>query len=98
MSEQLTLLELELKPEAPAIWERNDARGKIGARYTHKPSGWVVIHCSHPTANFPYYIQTDTGERILAPNGRGFRHVDEAKQAVEAAHAKKPPMRERRRQ
>jgi len=46
-----------------------------------------VLHCGHPTANFPYYIRDVQGERqIYAPNGRGFQRLTEAKQYVEQLH------------
>jgi hypothetical protein len=84
VSEQLTLPPLELKPAPPIVWEAADvARGKIWATYTHKPSGWTIHHCGHPTANFPYYILTPACERILAPNGRGFQRLSLAKQHTE---------------
>jgi hypothetical protein len=84
MSEQMTLLELETKPAPAIVWEvANVKRGKIWAYYTHRPSGWTIHHCGHPTANFPYYILTPAGDRILAPNGRGFQRLDIAKFFVE---------------
>jgi hypothetical protein len=84
MSEQLNLLELEVKPAPAIVWEVvNVKRGKIWATYIHRPSGWTVHHCGHPTANFPYYILTPAGDRILAPNGRGFQRLDIAKLFVE---------------
>lgn len=33
---------------------------KLSVRYTH-PAGWVVYHCGHPTANWPY--------GLIAPDG-----------------------------
>lgn len=84
MSEQMTLLELEVKAPEPIIWERNGAVGKIGVEYLHRPSGWIVCHCGHPTANYPYYIVTPNGGvHIYAPNGRGFQNLAIAKQFVE---------------
>jgi hypothetical protein len=46
----------------------------------------TVIHCGHPTANFPYYICSAQGETILAPNGRGFQLLALAKARVEQLH------------
>jgi len=90
--EQLTLLELERKPEPEVIWQRNDAAGKIGAVYTHTPSGWTVEHCGHPTANYPYLIYTPAGERILAPNGRAWRNLALAKQYTETHYLEARPL------
>lgn len=60
--------------------------GTTGVRHQHlvngKPSGWVVIHCGHPTALWPYYIVRPDGEMILAPSNHGFQHVADAKKAV----------------
>lgn len=42
---------------------------------TH-PSGWQIVHCGHPTANWPYYLSApDRNETIVSFNGRGFRSV-----------------------
>jgi hypothetical protein len=84
MSEQMLLLELELKPvPAEGAWRRGGPAGKLGAWYFHGPSGWTVHHCGHPTANFPYYILTKDGDRVLAPNGRGFQRLEIAQHHVE---------------
>jgi hypothetical protein len=79
-------LNLEEKPApAPAVWERvPGSLGKIDTTYIHRPSGWTVHHCGHPTANFPYYISTPGSERIiLGPNGRGFHRLELAKRHTE---------------
>jgi hypothetical protein len=47
----------------------------------------MVRHCGHPTANFPYYIETLDGRPIYAPNGRGFTKLKDAKQRVEEEYA-----------
>ena len=73
---------------APPIWERIASPiGRLSTTYLHRPSGYVVRHCGHPTANFPYYIETPEGANIYAPNGRGFQRLDLAKQHVEATTA-----------
>ena len=51
-------------------------------------SGWMVKHCGHPTANWPYYIeQPGRTETIVSFNGRGFRTAAIAKLVVEAVVA-----------
>jgi hypothetical protein len=45
--------------------------------------GYVIRHCGHPTALWPYYGTTPGGETILAPNGRGFGHLADAQAAME---------------
>ena len=71
-------------------WTREGNLGtKIGAVYAH-PSGWTVRHCSHPTANWPYYaIDPDDAERRVAVrhNGQGFRTAQQAMEAVEGVLA-----------
>ena len=57
--------------------------GHIGAHWEHF-SGWQVHHCGHQTALYPYYaISPDGREPIVAANGRGFRSLAAAKQAIE---------------
>lgn len=69
---------------APLVWQCRSVSGvTCGAQHLHVPSGMVVIHCGHPTANFPYYIQTPRGASIFAPNGRGFQRLALAKEHVE---------------
>jgi hypothetical protein len=47
-------------------------------------SGWQIRHCGHPTALYPYYATSRDGrEPIIAANGRGFRSLIAAKQAIE---------------
>jgi hypothetical protein len=70
-----------------------------GARWTHDDSGWVVHHCGHPTANWPYYGEDPTRPGgILIPSGfypagtrwvKGwaFRTLELAQLAVERLHA-----------
>lgn len=77
--------------EMPQLWEKTlgpSGHQTCGAQYLHTPSGWVVRHCGHPTANFPYYIETPRGRHIYAPNGRGFQLLKDAKQRVEEEYAK----------
>jgi hypothetical protein len=87
---QLTLLAPLLA--ALPTWERvpdfYPGGGKLGTVHIHTRSGWVIHHCGHPTANFPYYILKPDGERVLAPNGRGFQRLELAKQYTEEHHAR----------
>jgi hypothetical protein len=71
----------------PEVWERHaGALGKLDTFFVHVASGWTIHHCGHPTANFPYYILTPSGERILNGNGRGFQRLNLAKQFIESQH------------
>ena len=86
-----TLFEMAPITETVPTWDKFNGPlgiGKIGATYVHNPSGMMVHHCGHPTANFPYYITTPNHERILATNGRGFQRLELAKQHVEELHRK----------
>lgn len=84
------------KPAAPAPapaerggrpgWRRLSAPGdKCGARWRHEASGWEVKHCGHPTANWPYHAADPEhpGRVVVTHNGKGFRKLVEAMQAVE---------------
>lgn len=79
-------LQLSLLDTKAPVWVRfNGASGgHCGAIHVHE-SGWKVIHCGHPTANWPYYTESPDGkESRIGLNGRGFRYLVEAKKAVEA--------------
>jgi hypothetical protein len=71
-------------------WTRKPgvAGGTCGSRHLHS-SGWQVIHCGHPTANFPYYVEDTTGKMHLDQNGRGFRLLERAKGYVDEALSNK---------
>ena len=87
---QIALFDLPPAPVEPPTWERIPGPKQLGSKgivHVHLPSQMQVHHCGHPTANFPYYILDIQGERqILAPNGRGFQHLVDAKQHVEQLH------------
>lgn len=60
-------------------WE--PAGNGLDRRFTH-PSGWIVAHCGHPTANYPWAcidpagaVHRD-GEGCSGP--RAFRYVGDA--------------------
>lgn len=75
-----------------AGWVRLSAPGdKLGACWHHPSSGWLIKHCGHPTANFPYEVFAPDGRRHLAPNGRCFMSlVAAAAGAAEASRASEP--------
>lgn len=76
--------QLSLWATKPAWVRFNGASGgHCGAIFVHE-SGWKVIHCGHPTANFPYYLESPEGFSMVAINGRGFRHLIDAKGAAES--------------
>lgn len=84
---QIALFALEPAPAPTPTWERIDGgHSKLTATYRHNPNGWTVHHCGHPTANFPYYLLTPSGSRLLAPNGRGFQTLALAQDHVERLH------------
>ena len=56
--------------------------GSCGSRHVHE-SGWKVIHCGHPTANFPYYVEGPDEKLYFAPNSRAFRRLKLAKETAE---------------
>ena len=60
---------------------------KCGRQYAlhcdSQDTGWRVIHCGHPTALWPYYIQMPDGRSVISPSGVAFRLVKDAKAAAE---------------
>lgn len=85
-------------------WERiPPPAGLKGARYelvvvdlvyqvrVEYPTGVWVVHCGHPTALWPYYGILPWTDRILvSPSGRGFRHLQDAKDAALEAWRSRP--------
>lgn len=73
------------RPPAPG-WIRLSTPGrKLDARYKHVASGWVVRHCGHPTANFPYFA-VDPAHPLdctVTHNGRGWVLLTAAFEAID---------------
>ena len=67
-------------------WQRLSAPGdKCSAHWAHPNSGWEVLHCGHPTANWPYWLREPNrrdGRIVVSHNGRGFRTLADAFAAV----------------
>jgi hypothetical protein len=64
-------------------WER-----LVGYRCWQHSSGWEVHHCGHPTANWPYYlVEPKTRRMVIAQNGKAFRTLALAQDAVRAVVA-----------
>lgn len=65
-------------------WE---ASGR-GIRRRYELHGWVVAHCGHPTALWPWAVYDPAGRLHLSGNachlGVAFRRLDEALRHVEA--------------
>ena len=80
---QPTLFKLP-EPPPPAWTKEPTPKGleKFGA-WRHV-SGWIVQHCGHPTANWPYsLIAPDRNETIVSYNGRGFKSAAIGRAVVE---------------
>jgi hypothetical protein len=82
------------KRRAREGWTRLGTEGKLGAVYVHDASGWVIRHCGHPTANWPYYGEHPKllrpGEMLTSGGvylGYAFRTVLDAQLVVEHLHA-----------
>ncbi len=78
------------RPRRRYGWER--LRGGCGGVWKHN-SGWIVKHCGHPTALWPYYGLSPDGEMLVSPNGRGFQLLVLAQEAVEAKLRSCHPMK-----
>lgn len=81
--------ELAELPAPPLVWERIPGRlGKLDTKHLHIASGWAVVHCGHPTANYPYLVITSAGAQLFDPvTGRGFLRLELAKNFVLAMTA-----------
>jgi hypothetical protein len=53
-------------------------------RWDYRVAGYRVRHCGHPTALWPYHGETPRTDLLIAPNGHGFRTLNQAQEAVEA--------------
>lgn len=61
-----------------------DGRG-CGDQWSH-PNGWRVIHCGHPTANYPWYGHGPNDETMLSGGinlGMAFQYLTDAQIACE---------------
>jgi hypothetical protein len=69
---------------------------RIYGEWRHTSGNYVIQHCGHPTANYPYMIlarQADGNARpIIASYGRGFRKLAWAQDAVRALVAGAQPI------
>lgn len=73
------------RPPRPG-WIRLSTPGKkLDACYRHVASGWLVKHCGHPTANWPYYAvdPAHPHDITMTHNGLGWRRADLAFDAIE---------------
>jgi hypothetical protein len=67
---------------AEDLWTKLPAAAK-GSNWEHA-SGWKVLHCGHPTANWPYYLEHQQRPGIVVSfNGRGFKSAEIARSVVE---------------
>ncbi len=48
---------------AAAGWTKTGGFGKMGARWEHA-SGWLLEHCGHPTANYPWALYSPAGDMV----------------------------------
>jgi len=68
-------------------WTRLSAAGcKLSTTWRHDASGWLVKHCGHQTANWPFYlVDPNYSESLtMSHNGRGFLGARKGIEAVEA--------------
>lgn len=53
-------------------------------------AGFQIIHCGHPTALWPYYIQPPDGfgdhHMAIAPNNKAFQYLADAQAAARLLH------------
>ena len=74
------------RPPRPG-WERlsHPDASKTAAHWLHVASDWRVAHCGHMTANWPLYAVDPEFPwcATMTHNGRGWRRIADAMQAVE---------------
>ena len=69
------------RKEVVAAWTRIKPDHAPFPRYEHV-SGWVIIHCGHPTAHRPFYAVDPDGVTHYAESGRPWARVTECKQEL----------------
>ena len=69
----------------PKRKQRRPGWDKIRKHVWLHTSGWIIEHCGHPTANWPYVAIDNAGDGkwLLTPSGRGFSKLIAAQEAVE---------------
>jgi len=76
----------------PSRWIDLGGRGKFKT-WQLAGTEYLVRHCGHPTANYPWYGLRPDGSMITSgwrgERGMAFRYLDDAKVAVELDHAGK---------
>lgn len=67
-------------------WSRVDPRPwtKLGARWEHR-DGWVLQHCGHPTANWPWALYDATGRMHCTGSAGGRPEFGRAWPSLKAA-------------
>jgi hypothetical protein len=50
----------------------------LGGRTYRHVTGWLIEHCGHPTALWPYALYDPSGKMILTPSGRAWPTVASA--------------------
>lgn len=76
------------RPGWAAVGDR-PTNGKAQASQ-HLASGWVVAHCGHPTANWPFYAKhASLADKacVVTHNGLGWRTLALAQEAIERVFA-----------
>lgn len=56
-------------------WTREGPPGKCGALWRHS-SGWVLQHCGHPTALWPWALYNPDGKLVLTGVLHELRRAD----------------------
>ncbi len=67
----------------PAMTWKRISVNLCGKGTYESDAGWIIQHCGHPTANFPYMLYDQDGMPRLAVNGRAHQNLAAAKAAAE---------------
>lgn len=77
-------------------WTPLHAPGACKTRIAYRhTSGWIVRHCGHPTANWPYHGVSADGVAtlVVTHNGKGFKDLLSAMTQIEGHLAGELTMR-----
>ncbi len=83
---QLPMFTSAEAPVAEPPWVRLSLPGdKLRALWRHPATGWIIRHCGHPTANWPYYAVDPDHLDVMTTDQtrRGFQTLKRARGRID---------------